>query len=183
MVEIFAPDTADQIVEAFTVVGNSVTDSFKDTGITSAQIHVYKGRFTGPGAAPPGPFGNALLCFAGPDPPVPGSLSSDCNASGVPGTIVITASWQNSSTPTAGRICPVTPPSAHSTEHWGRDKTQGPATWTFLGTVVPYSTFEQSAFVSDIDARSAIRHKVFCFGVTDYSSWAAPGFEDCESIA
>lgn len=178
-----APDTADQIVEAFTVVGNSVTDSFKDTAVTGEQIHNYKGRFTGPGAAPPGPFGNIVPCFAGPDPPVPGSLGSQCNVSAVPGTIIITASWQNSSTPTAGRSCPVTPPSAHSTEHWGRDKTQGPATWTFLGTVVPYATFEQSAFVSDIDARSAIRHKVFCFGVTDYSSWAAPGFEDCESIA
>ncbi len=169
------PDDSLDIVEAFTIVEAALaaaSTSYEDLAITGEQLHTYRLKFLSPGNAPNSGDSNLLGCWAGPDPPT-GFMASDA------GVFTVQSNWTNSVTPSEARVCPPQPPSAHSTDTFFKNVTQG-GVWILEGTAVPFSS---SALIviaggnASDTVRVAIRHLTTCNGVIDYSRWALPGFK------
>jgi hypothetical protein len=174
------PDSADQNVQADALYDTLVpgTTDYVDTGITGEQIHRYKARFKNAEGTPDySSYGTEVDCFAGPDPPLSGSLIPNCDGT----TNYAAAFWSNAVTPTESRTCPTTPPAAHSTEFYAKNLTQATG-WDFSSTWGAYATYGGVAVTGANDsdvARMSVRHKTSCFGTDDYSRWFLPGYDSC----
>ena len=179
------PDTADQLDSAFAPLSSESpgTTVFTDTAPTVRRFNNYRARFVK--GAEQGSFGSTLSCWAGPDPPLGGSLM--CSE----GTGIPEASWTNATTPVDARTCPAVPPAAHSTEAWYKD-IDLPTLWLNVATESPFSTGAQPEFADFLpsvplendDIRIGVRHQTTCFGTTDVSRWslvvANPNYVLCE---